>query len=106
MSLALASNCTLTAITETTVKLALTASHQAMLNAKLKERLNEAFNTYLNRTIQLDIEISTAPLATPVKQQQQDTAKRLETAKATMLNDPRVKQLIDMYDATVEVSLV
>ncbi len=106
MAQALASNCSLLAITDTHVKLALAASHMPMLNAKLKERLNEAFNTYLNRKVQLDIETATTELPTPVKLQQQDQAKRLETAKQTMLSDPRVQQLVEMYDATVEVSLV
>jgi DNA polymerase-3 subunit gamma/tau len=106
MTLSLASNCTLASITETHVKLTLAASHQTMLNAKLKDRMAEAFSAYLHRKIQLEIDISTEALATPVKQQQQDQATRLAAAKQTMLNDPRVKQLVEMYDATVEVSLV
>ena len=106
MALALASNCTLLSLSNEKVKLALAANHEPMLNAKLKERINEAFNTHLDRKVQLDIEIATTELATPVKQQQLDQSKRLDIAKKTMLNDPRVKQLVDMYDATVEVSLV
>jgi DNA polymerase-3 subunit gamma/tau len=106
MAYALASNCSLREISENMVKLILAEKHKPMLNPKLKERINEAFNTYLNRKVQLDIDISNEELITPVKQTAQDQANRLATAKQNMLNDPRVKQLVDMYDATVEVSLV
>lgn len=106
MAYALASNCTLDSVTDNKIKLLLTASHQPMLNAKLKERLTEALSKHFGREMQLDIEASTAELATPVKQQQANQTKRLETATQKILQDPKVKQLIDMYDATVEVSLV
>lgn len=106
MGLALASNCTMDSIIDNKIKLLLAANHQPMLNAKLKERLNEALNKHFGKEMQLEIEISAADLATPVKQQQQQTAKRLETATQNLLQDPKVKQLIEMYDATVEVSLV
>lgn len=106
MAYALASNCTLDSVTDNKIKLLLTASHQPMLNAKLKERLTEALSKHFGREMQLDIEASTAELATPVKQQQAHQTKRLETATQKILQDPKVKQLIDMYDATVEVSLV
>ncbi len=106
MGLALASNCTMESIIDNKIKLLLAANHQPMLNAKLKERLNEALNKHFGKEMQLEIEISAADLATPVKQQQQQTAKRLETATQSLLQDPKVKQLIEMYDATVEVSLV
>lgn len=106
MAYALASNCSLQSVTDTHVKLALAAKHEPMLNAKLKERISEAFSTYLNRKIQLEIVITTDELATPVKQVEQETASRLATAKKNLLNDPRVQQLVEMYDATVEVALI
>lgn len=106
MAYALASNCSLQDTSETHVKLALAAKHEPMLNPKLKERLNEAFSTYLNRKVQLDINITNEELATPVKQTEQVQASRLAAAKQSMLSDPRVQQLVNMYDATVEVALV
>ncbi len=106
LAYALASNCSLQAINDTQVKLILAAKHEPMLNPKLKERINDAFSTYLNRKVQLDISITTEELATPVKKVEQDTANRLATAKQNMLNDPRVQQLVEMYDATVEVALI
>lgn len=106
MAQALASNCSLHSMTDTTVKLILAAKHEPMLNAKLKDRLNEAFSAYLGRAVKVEFEITTVEIATPVTEHQQQQATRLDAAKQNLLNDPRVKQLIEMYDATVEVSLV
>lgn len=106
MAYALASNCTLDSIAENKVVLALSANHQPMLNQKLKDRLAEAIGRYLNKTIELEIKITTEELATPQKQQQQEQKQQLATATQNILDTPQIKQLIDMYDATVEVSLL
>jgi len=106
MAYALAANCTLLHMTENKIELAIAQSHQPMLNEKLKERLVEALSRYLNQPVQLNITLSSADIITPQKQQQQEQEQRLANATQTMLQDPRVKQFIDMYDATVEVSLV
>lgn len=106
MAYALASNCTLEKISGNKVELALAASHQPMLNAKLKERLAEALSRHLGLPIQLDITTTSAELLTPVKQQQQEHGQRLTSARQAIMQNPQVKKFIEMYDATVEVSLV
>lgn len=106
MAYALASNCTLREITEKKVTLVIGENHQAMLSDSLKDRIKDALCIQLDRKVNLDIVATKEELNTPVKQQQKDHAKRLDSAKKDMLSDPRVKELIDTYDATVEVSLV
>lgn len=106
MAYALAANCTLESITDDKVTLVLASNHQPMLNSKLKERIGEALNRYLAKTVQFEITISAEELVTPVKQQQQEDAARLATAKSTVLQDPKIKKFIDIYDATVDVSLL
>lgn len=106
MAYALAANCTLDSITENKIDLALSASHAPMLNTKLKERLTEAINRHLKRPMQLEIRITADELATPAKQQQQEQTARVATAMQTLKQDPHVKKLIEMYDATIEVSVL
>ncbi|HTM63513.1 MAG TPA: DNA polymerase III subunit gamma/tau [Gammaproteobacteria bacterium] len=106
MAYALASNCAMDSMADNKIKLFLTASHEPMLNAKLKDRIAEALGKHFGCEIQLDIAVSAADLATPAKQQQVQQSKKLDAATQSILQDPKVKQLIDMYDATVEVSLV
>lgn len=106
MAYALAANCILQSISETTIELAISTSHQPMLSPKLKERLTESLTRYFNRPLQINISVSTAELVTPVKQQQHEQDKRLGNAKSAALQNPAIQQLIEMYDATVDISLV
>jgi DNA polymerase-3 subunit gamma/tau len=105
MAYALASNCTLTSLNEQKMVLGLAAAHQPMLSAKLKERLAEAISKHFNRPMQLDILISAEPIETPQKQAEAARNQRLSNAKKDAALDPRVQALVDMYDATVEVTL-
>lgn len=106
MAYALAANCSLVNLSANKVELALAANHQPMLNPKLKERINEALTRYFNQPMQLEIKISTTAIVTPQKQQDQERDQRLSQAKQNALADPQIQKLIDMYDATIEVSLV
>lgn len=106
MAYALASNCTMVAQSDNRIELALAVNHQPMLNPKLKERMTEALSRHLGRTIQLEINTTTANIVTPIKQKQEEDDQRLSQAKKTIMQDPQVKKLIEMYDATVEVSLL
>lgn len=106
MAYALASNCTLEKISGDKIQLALSATHQPMLNPKLKERIAEALSRHLNQPIQLEIHITSAELVTPIKQLKHEYEQRLASATQAIMQDPRIRQFIDLYDATVEVSLV
>lgn len=106
MAYALAANCTLEKMTESKVELALSANHAPMLHQKLVERMEDALSRYLNKSIKLEIHQTSAALFTPNKQQQQEAEQRYANAKETILQDPQVKKLIEMYDATVEISLL
>jgi len=106
MAYALASNCVLQEMSDSKVILTLAANHQPMLNSKLKDRIAEALQQLLKRPVNLDITISTADLPTPQKQSAQQQEKQLTNAKQAVLDNPLVKQLMDMYDASVEVALI
>lgn len=106
MTYALAANCTLEKMTEQKIILALSISHQPMLNPKLKDRIEEALSRHLKRAIQLEINITTTEIITPQKQEKSEYEVKLGQAKQTILQDPQVKKLLEVYDATVEVALV
>lgn len=106
MAYALAANCTLEAMNDNKITLALSVSHQPMLNAKLKERLVESLTRYFKKPMQLDVNISNAELNTPIKQEKAESDQRLNAARQTAMQEPKIKQLVEMYDATVEVTLL
>lgn len=106
MAYALASNCILEKIQDNLVILALSATHQPMLNTKLKDRITEALSRFFNRPMQLVINITTEEIVTPTKQVQQEKEHQLTNATQKVLQHPEVQKLIEMYDATVEVTLI
>ncbi len=106
MAYALAANCTLEKIEDHKVILQLSANHQPMLNTKLKDRLRESLSNYFKQAMQLDIIITAAELYTPAKKQEQEQVERLTDATKAATQHPKIKQLIEMYDATIEVSLL
>lgn len=106
MAYALAANCTLETVNDAKITLALSVSHQPMLNAKLKERLTESLTRYFKKPMQLDVVISNAELNTPIKQEKAESDQRLNAARQTAMQEPKIKQLVEMYDATVEVTLL
>jgi DNA polymerase-3 subunit gamma/tau len=106
MAYALAANCVLDKITENKITLTLSVSHQPMLNPKLKDRITEALTRHFKRPMQLDINITSDVLITPLKQEQTEHENKLANAKQTVMQNPQVKKLLDMYDATLEVSLI
>ena len=105
MAQALAQNCTLIAIQDNKIELALSAKHVPMANAKLKERLAESLSKHFQREMQLTITPTTAEIATPAKQMQSEYDAKLSAAKQTIAGDRLVQQLVAMYDATVDVNL-
>lgn len=106
MAYALASNCTLMKNENNKLQLALSSNHQPMLNQKLQNRIEEALSNHFKHAMKLDITITADNLFTPVKQLQQEEAQHLANATETIMQDPQIKKLIEIYDATVEVSIV
>lgn len=106
MAYALAANCHLVSINDQQVELSLSATHQPMLNTKLKDRIANALHRHYGKPLQLNISITTLDIITPAKQQHDAQTARLTQAKEKMLANPLVRQFIEMYDATLEVSLL
>jgi DNA polymerase-3 subunit gamma/tau len=106
MAQALAANCTLVSMTENKMVLALFENHKPMLNQKLQDRIAEALTTHFKRPITLEIILTQETVLTPMKQVENEQRERLAQATESIMQDPRIKKLVDMYDATIEVSLL
>jgi DNA polymerase-3 subunit gamma/tau len=106
LTYALASNCTLITLSDTRIELALSPQHAPMMNDKLVERFQQAVNTYFNKTLKLDIKITAETLNTPAKQKQQEQTEKHIAATEAIKNDTHVKQMLNMFDATLDVSSI
>lgn len=101
MALALASNCTMTKITEDKITLTISNQHQAMCNKKLIERIEQALQHYLNKAITLDLHLTTDHVSTPAKQRQEQQMLQQKTAIQAIKNDQQVKKIMDVFNATL-----
>lgn len=102
MAYALASNCTLININEHKVELALSSQHQPMLNPKSHERIEQALQQHINSALKLTIKITTDSIQTPAKHKQQQHTDKQNAATEAIKNDTNVKQLLDIFDATLD----
>jgi len=106
MAQALASNCALIEMSETTISLALSHKHEPMLNAKLIERLEEALKKCLNKPMKLHISISSDELNTSAKKQEQTKKERHAHAVEAITSDQDVKKIMAVFGATLDVDSV
>ncbi|OGT46275.1 MAG: DNA polymerase III, subunit gamma and tau [Gammaproteobacteria bacterium RIFCSPHIGHO2_12_FULL_41_20] len=98
---ALATNCTLCKLTDTKAIFSLATHHQPMLTTKLVERIQQALSQHFNRPLTVDIQLTEDNLYTPLKQHLQEQTERLQEATQKITQDQNVKQLIDLFGATV-----
>ena len=106
MAQVLASNCTLTELTDNKLELTLAATHEAMLNKKLVERIEQTITKYFNKPMKLDIKVTASDIQTPAKQQQETQQARQASATDAIKNDSQVKKIMDIFDATLDVGSI
>jgi DNA polymerase-3 subunit gamma/tau len=106
MAYALASNCTITHIDDSQIKLVVSPQHEPMLTEKMSERLEEALGRYFNKPIKLDIKSTAEKIHTPAKQKQDEHAEKHQAATQAINNDTHVKKMLDMFDATLDVNSI
>jgi len=106
LALALANNCTLTKITDNQVELTLSNKHEAMLNKKLSDRIEQALTQYYKKPMQLTIHLTSDTLLTPQKQQEEQQQQRQASATEAIKNDSHVKKIMDIFNATLDTNSV
>ncbi len=104
---ALASNCVMSDMNDAGITLILAPKHEAMLNAKLAERIEQALTRYFNQPRKLHIKIAaTSDTQTPAQHTQQVQTEKLQAATTAITNDVHVKKMLDMFDATLDVDSI
>ena len=100
-ALALAQNCTLISIDNTSATLQATVKQKPLVQPRITDRISQALNQHVGRTLRLNITIGEAQQATPAKVAEQKKVATKEAAKQSLLSDPKVKTIIETLDATL-----
>ena len=104
---ALAMHCAIKTASAQQITLLLAQQHAPLLHDKTSDRIQTALCEHFGRPLKLTIELTATPLpSTPATQAANQPSKPLSSVATQTLQHPQIKKLIDLYDATIEVSLI
>ncbi len=96
-----ASHCTLEAVEEGVVTLALSQRHDSLKNDSVVGKLEKALGEYYNRPVRLKIVLTEEDPDSPAARQKREAEQRQLAAEAAIAADPVVAQLKDQLGAEV-----
>jgi DNA polymerase-3 subunit gamma/tau len=89
------------------VKLRLAPAHrQLLLNRGAQDKLQAALAAHFGRALRLEVEVGEQAGATPAQRRQSEQQERHEKAVASLEQDAFVRNVIDIFDATINESSV
>lgn len=101
LSKVIAENCTLDSMQQDSVELTLNESQKPLLNAKHTDRIQEALQKYLQRTIKLKINVGAVKTETPAAQGQRLQQAAQTAAEQEIKNDKHIQQLTETFAAKI-----
>jgi len=98
----LAGHCVLKEHTKDMVHLVLSPAKEHLLNTAQKERLLAALQTRFGEAIKVRITVADPDAETPAERKAREARERQLVAEQAVAEDPAVKVLQDMFDATID----
>ena len=102
----LAGHCVLKEHTKDRIHLVLSPSQEHLLNTGQKERLQAALKTRFGDTVKVVMSVEDPDSETPAQKKIREEQEKQLAAEQSVKNDPKVKLLQDMFDATVDKSSI
>jgi DNA polymerase-3 subunit gamma/tau len=102
----LAMNCAVKQRDDSRWVLVLDTSHQQLLSKVRQQRLQEAVSEYVQKQVQLDIEMAGGSVDTPALQQRAEAEMRQATAIDNIESDPNVQAIQKAFDATLHTDSI
>ena len=103
----LAQHCELADMADTQVTLRLPPAHKSLLNTKPpQEKLQAELQALLGRAVRLTIVLGEAEGLTPAERSRNEKRERQEMAVAAIEGDPFVRDVMDLFDASIDESTI
>jgi len=103
----LAQHCELVEMGEAQVILRLPPVHKSLLNTKApQEKLQEALQANLGRPVKLNVVLGEVERETPAERSRNEKRERQEKAVAAIEGDPFVRDVMDIFDASIDESTI
>ena len=88
------------------VQLRVPEAHKHLLDKKYQDKIQAALNAHFGKPVALKISVGTITGLTPVALQQIEEERKQSEAIAAMESDPVVQELIDQFDAKLNVATI
>ena len=103
----LAQHCELAEATDSQISLRLPPAHKSLLNTKApQDKLQAELQNHLGRPVKLAIVVAEAEGETPAERSRSEKRERQEKAIAAIEGDPFVRDVVDLFDATIDESTI
>ena len=107
LSKQLAQHCELVEMGEGVAMLRLPPAHKSLLNTKVpQDKLQEALQAYLARPVKVSIVLAEVEGITPAERNRSEKRERQEKAVAAIEGDPFVRDVLDIFDASIDESTI
>ncbi|MGB0129726.1 MAG: DNA polymerase III subunit gamma/tau C-terminal domain-containing protein, partial [Rhodocyclaceae bacterium] len=102
----LAQHCEWLGLEDGTASLRLPPTHRALMTKAAMDKLQSVLSTHFARPITLKIDLGMPESATPAQQLRSEQQERHNAAVAALEQDGFVRDMIDMFDATINESTI
>jgi DNA polymerase-3 subunit gamma/tau len=102
----LAQHCELAEMTDAAVHLRLVPTHKHLLGKPQQDKLQAELQAHFGRPLRLDIAVTDPTGATPAARARDAQRERQERAIAAIEQDPFVREVIDLFDASIDESTI
>ncbi len=106
MARQLAQHCELGELSETQIVLRLPPAHKHLQGKAPQDKLQAELQTYFGRSLKLTIDIAAASGTTPAELARSVQRERQEQAIASIEGDSFVREVVEMFDATIDESTI
>ena len=102
----LAQHCELAEVSDAQVRLRLPPAQKHLVHKAAQDKLQSELQTYYGRPIRLCIDIAAASSVTPAELAKSVQRERQDQAIAAIESDSFVRQVVEMFDATIDESTI
>jgi DNA polymerase-3 subunit gamma/tau len=107
MAKQLAQHCELAELAESQITLRLPPAHKGLLmNKGQQDKLQAELQKHFGRALRLDIVLGEAQGETPAARSASEKRERQERAIAAIEQDPFVREVVDLFDASIDESTI
>ena len=106
MAKQLAQHCELSERTESAIRLRLSPVHKHLLGKPQQDKLQAELQASAGRPLRLEIDVAEPASETPAARSRNVQRERQERAIASIEQDPFVRDVVDLFDASIDESTI